>query len=114
MTIIFHSKISFRDFHLEYLGVYDCLFTNLITPALFIYATPPPFGPKLFDQIMNIINEIKKNSHSDVETAPIEGTHHFHMLKPAETAEIVLGFLSRKAQDWEVNNNNIKPVSDAN
>ncbi len=81
---------------MEYHGIYDILFTQLITPTLFIYATPPPFGDALFEQIMKIIQNIKKNSESNVELMPFEGTHHFHMLKPAETADVVLKFLSEK------------------
>ena len=85
---------------------------------MFIYATPPPFGQTLYDQIMTIISEIRKNSQSNVETIPIEGTHHFHMLKPEETANIVLEYLDKKVQDLENNNrldatvDLISPLSD--
>ena len=98
------TGLSIRDYHLDFHGVYDCLFQNLITPTMFIYATPPPFGQALYDQIMKIIQKIKANSKSDVEMTPIEGTHHFHMLKPEETADIVLKFLDKKVQDVENNN----------
>ncbi len=60
---------------------------------------------------MKIIAELRKNPLSDVETAPIEGTHHFHMLKPAETADIILKFLKRKALDQANNNVNNQNVS---
>ena len=92
---------------MEFRGVYDCLFESMITPVCFLYATPAPFGQELFDQIMKIIANLKKNPKSDVETVAIEGTHHFHMLKPAETADIILKFLERKAQDQENNNHEI-------
>lgn len=85
-----------RDFHLEFHGVYDCLFKTLSSPVMLIYATPPPFGQELFDQIMKIMTQIKNQSQANVELVPIEGTHHFHMLKPAETAQIVLKFLDGK------------------
>lgn len=45
---------------------------------------------------MKIMNEIKKNSKSLVELVPVEGTHHFHMLKPELTAELVTDFLENK------------------
>lgn len=85
-----------RDYHLEFHGVYDCLFKTLSSPVMLMYATPPPFGQELFDQIMKIMNEIKANSKSTVELIEVEGTHHFHMLKPQETAEIVFNFLKGK------------------
>ena len=42
------------------------------------------------------MNEIKTKTKSTVELVPIQGTHHFHMLKPAATAEIILKFLKEK------------------
>ena len=90
-----------RDYHLEFHGVYDVLFKTLSSPVLLVYATPPPFTQELFDQIMKIMTEIKKNNKSSVELCPINGTHHFHMLKPAESAEIIINFLKDK-----VNNSN--------
>jgi hypothetical protein len=80
----------------------------MITPVFFIYATPPPFGQELFDQIMKIIAELKKNPKSKVETHAFEGTHHFHMLRPAATADVILEFLGREAQDKENNNTKIE------
>jgi hypothetical protein len=98
---------------MEFRGVYDVLFASMITPVCFIYATPPPFGQELFDQIMKIIANLKNNPKSDVETVAFEGTHHFHMLKPAETADVILKFLERKALDQQ-NNNTIANTSDVN
>lgn len=83
---------------MEFHGIYDCLFKTINSPICLIYATPPPFGQPLFDQIMKIMNEIKKNSKSVVELIPIEGTHHFHMLKPKETADIILNFLDTQVK----------------
>lgn len=75
------TKISMRDYHLEFHGVYDCLFKTLNSPVLLIYATPPPYGNELYEQIMRIMSEISKNSKSTVDLIPFEGTHHFHMVK---------------------------------
>lgn len=88
--------MSIRDYHREFHGIFDSLFKTLNSPVCLIYATPPPFGQELFDQIMKIMNEIKKNSKSLVELVPVEGTHHFHMLKPELTAELVTDFLENK------------------
>ncbi len=86
-------------YHKEFHGIYDSLFKTINSPICLIYATPPPFGQKLFDQIMTIMNEIKKNSKATVDLIPIESTHHFHMLKPEETAKFVLEFLNSKFKE---------------
>ena len=85
-----------RDYHSEYVGIYEPLFNNLSSPVLLMYATPAPFGEKLFQQIMHIMGEIEKSSKSTVELVPVDGTHHFHMLDPQQTSEIILKFLSTK------------------
>ncbi len=85
-----------RDYHLEYVGIYDSLFQNLKCPLLLIYATPAPYGEKLFEQIMYIMSQIKQYTKSTIDLVPMEGTHHFHMLKPAETAEVIIKFLNEK------------------
>ena len=82
-----------RDYHLEFHGIYDCLFKTLNTHLLLIYASPPPYGQELFDQIMKIMSEIKTKTKSTVELISMQGTHHFHMLKPAETSVLILEFL---------------------
>ena len=85
-----------REYHLEFAGIYDSLFTILTSPILLIYATPPPYGPKLFEQIMQIMSKIKDNGKASVELVPLDGTHHLHMLKPAEAAPHLLKFLNEK------------------
>jgi hypothetical protein len=82
-----------RDYHLEFHGIYDCLFKTLNSSLLLIYATPPPYGQLLFDQIMTIMNEIKTKTKSTVELVPIQGTHHFHMLMPKEASVLIWNFL---------------------
>ena len=84
-----------RDYHAEYAGIYDSLFDNLNHPVLLIYANPAPFGEKLFEQIMHIMKQIESRSKSSVETVSIDGTHHFHMLKPVDTSHILLKFFDK-------------------
>lgn len=98
ISVTFFEKLSIRDYHKEFHGIYDCLFQKINTPICLIYATPPPFGQELFDQIMTIMNEIKKNSKSIVQLVPIESTHHFHMLKPEDTGKLVLEFLDTQVK----------------
>ena len=78
--IIFYVQISMRDYHLEFHGIYDCLFKTLKSPVLLIYATPPPYGAELYEQIMRIMGEISQSNKSTVDLVPFEGTHHFHMV----------------------------------
>lgn len=87
---------SLRDYHSEYNRIYESLFENLENPVMLLYATPPAFGEKLCNQVMHIMNQIKKNSKSEVELIPFEGTHHFHMVNPEEASKIILEFLKRK------------------
>lgn len=90
------AGISMRDYHMEFHGIYDCLFKTLNSPVILIYATPPPYGNKLYGQIMQIMGKIAENSKSTVDLIPFEGTHHFHMLKPVEASKLVLNFLETK------------------
>ena len=84
-----------RDYHAEYAGIYECLFEHLNHPVLLVYATPAPYGEKLFKEIMHIMSQIETRSKSTVETIPIDGTHHFHMLKPIETSELLIRFFDK-------------------
>ena len=43
-----------------------------------------------------MVQHLRENSQKTVDFVPIESTHHFHMLKPAATAEIILKFLKEK------------------
>lgn len=92
-----------RDYHSEYNRIYESLFENLENPVILIYATPPAYGEKIYNQVMHIMNQIKKNSKAEVELVPLEGTHHFHMLNPVETSEIVLRFLKHKVRNILMN-----------
>ena len=40
--------------------------------------------------MMDMLAFIKEKSIATVNLVPLEGTHHFHMLKPSEAAEIAL------------------------
>ncbi len=99
------TGVSFRDYHLEFHGIYEGLFKNLSSPILLIYATPPPYGESLFTKIMSLMDEIKKNSKSTVDLMPFEGTHHFHMLNPAGASRIIFDFLKNKLKQTIPNEN---------
>lgn len=93
------TTISMREYHNDFVSIYHSLLDHhLKIPVAFIYATPPPYGEVLFDQIKQMVSHLKENSHSTVDFLPIEGTHHFHMLKPEEASKIVLSFLNEKVK----------------
>ncbi len=42
------TGLSMRDYHSEYVGIYECLFEKLKSPVLLIYAVPAPYGEEVF------------------------------------------------------------------
>ena len=90
------TTISMREYHNDFISIYHSLWDHFDIPIAFIYATPPPYGEVLFDQIKQMVDHLKENSKATVDFIPIEGTHHFHMLKPEETSQLVLKFLNEK------------------
>jgi hypothetical protein len=42
------TTISLREYHHDFVSIFNSLCENFNTPVVFIYATPPPFGEKLF------------------------------------------------------------------
>lgn len=92
------TSFSIREYQNDFILIYHSL-KDFNIPVNFIYATPPPYGDLLFDQIKQMVSHLRENSQSTVDFIPIEGTHHFHMLKPAEASLIVLKFLEEKVCD---------------
>ena len=42
------TTISLREYHHDFVSIFNSLCENFNIPVVFIYATPPPFGEKLF------------------------------------------------------------------
>ncbi len=90
------TTVSMREYHLDFIQMYHSLVENFNIPVLFIQASPPPYGDVLFEQINQMIQYLREHSKNTVDLISMDGTHHFHMLKPAATAETVLTFLNEK------------------
>jgi alpha/beta superfamily hydrolase len=75
------------------------------SPILNIWANPPAYGQVAFDSTNDIINEINQQSKIEIDQIKINGSHHFHMIQPEETANIILNYLS---------NNNLVIIKDTN
>jgi hypothetical protein len=60
-----------------------------------LIAYPPSYGDELERATASIINEIKRNPKTNIETMKINGNHHFHMTSPRSTAEVVLNFFRK-------------------
>jgi hypothetical protein len=62
-----------------------------IPAVLFIHAEPCYYGQRVANNTMTILEQIKCN----VEFVKVNGSHHFHMIEPKQTAVKVLAFLSK-------------------
>lgn len=72
---------------------------NQKAPHLMNHAVPPSYGKEKSVEIRLYVDKIKAGSKSKIETVFLNGTHHFHMIKPKETCEIILEFLNRLKRD---------------
>ena len=77
----------------EFKTLRDSMVKYIKFPILHIYAYPYPYGEITFNYVNNLLNEIKASSNKTVEMVKFEGSHHFHMINPDKTSEIVLKFL---------------------
>lgn len=82
-----------RDHYLDLVTLFPEIKKKLSVAALQIYANPPAFGQQSYEDTVGLVEKINKNSMTEIKTKTFEGTHHFHMIKPKETAAIILEFL---------------------
>lgn len=52
-------------------------------------------GQASFDNTLNTLRIISDESRVKIKTSVIDGTHHFHMIKPKETAQVIFEFLNK-------------------
>lgn len=66
------------------------------TPTLFMVADPPSYGKTKQTMTMNIIRGIQAQSkESQIEIVTHQGTHHFHMIDPEPTSQLVFNYLNK-------------------
>ena len=64
-------------------------------PWLMIHADPPAYGERPAKTTMDFLKKIEATSKTSIQFEIFKGTHHFHMIQPKETAEIVLKFIDK-------------------
>lgn len=81
---------------IEFCALKSSIIKNIKCPILHIYAYPYPYGEQTFNFVNKLLTDIEENSKSSVDLVKFEGTHHFHMINPTGTAQIVLEFLKKE------------------
>lgn len=87
--------MSNRDHYIEIVQLLPEIAKYLTAPTICIHAMPASYGDRALEDTLKTISKINDGSRTKIELAEFEGTHHFHMIKPKETAEILLKFLDR-------------------
>lgn len=64
-------------------------------PLLSLHAVPASYGDVKGKNTRALVEKIRQKSSGIVESGYIEGSHHFHMIKPKQTAEIIVNFLNK-------------------
>ena len=53
------------------------------------------YGQQSLDDTIKLLNEINEKSKAKIELQTYNGTHHFHMIQPKETAVRIHAFLDK-------------------
>jgi hypothetical protein len=65
----------------------------LQVPMINMYAYPPSYGQSAFDKTQFLMDFLSEKSKYKIDFKKVDGSHHFHMIKPKETAELIFKFL---------------------
>ncbi len=68
---------------------------KIVAPTLNIHAVPPSYGEVKGANTLAFIDQIRERSIAIIESVNVEGSHHLHMTKAKQTAEIILNFLNK-------------------
>lgn len=71
------------------------LIKNQESPHLMLHSVPFAYGEKKGEDTIIYLDRIRAEGKAPVESVFIDGTHHFHMMKPKETSEHCWNFLKR-------------------
>ncbi len=87
-----------RDHYLEPVSLIPEMKRKFTPPALVITVVPASYGEKKQEYTLRLFEETKEElgDRCDIEIVKMNGTHHFHMIKPKEVAQVVIQFLDRK------------------
>ena len=92
-----------RFHYSEFLCLRESIVKNVKLPICHVYAFPYPYGEITFNTVNELLNDIRRDSSFSLEMIKFEGSHHFHMLNPAQTAEIVAKFLKKQKSSLKSN-----------
>lgn len=87
--------MSLRDHYIEVVQLRPEIAKRLIAPTLCIHADPPSYDELALLDTLKTIDLINEGSKTKIELLKFKGTHHFHMISPKETAELILKFLDK-------------------
>ena len=71
------------------------------SPLLFIYAVPASYGERKFKRTVEFFQRLRHRKL--IKMLPMKGTHHFHMLKPRETSELISDFIEKDVEKRNAN-----------
>ncbi|CAF1104323.1 unnamed protein product, partial [Brachionus calyciflorus] len=83
------------DHYIQFYYLLPEIMRNVNAPILSIHADPPSFGEDAVNSTIQFLKKINQNSKNRIEFTKILGTHHFHMIKPKETSEIIHKFFNK-------------------
>ena len=87
--------MSSRDHYIEMVQMLPEASKYLTAPTFCIHADPPSYGEQALNDTLKFIENINVGSRTKIELSTMKGTHHFHMIKPKETAEMFFKFLDK-------------------
>lgn len=86
-----------KSIHMEFMVFYSDIIKKVKCPILHIYAYPYPYGAEVYDFVDKLLNSIKENSNKQLIIQRFDGSHHFHMINPKPTSELILNFLNSQS-----------------
>jgi hypothetical protein len=87
--------MSLRDHYVDFMMLFPEISVRLKAAALVVHALPPYYGENSLQSTYKLLSGINQHSKSHIDFLTISGTHHVHMLKPRETAALVLDFFHK-------------------
>jgi hypothetical protein len=84
------------DHYLDFYATADSFQDYIKNPALFVYAWPPSYGERSYKSTIDFVGNMKATSKHTLDMVEFNGgTHHFHMIDPKKTSELILDFLEK-------------------
>lgn len=85
--------MSVRDHYVDIAYIWPEIRKSLTAPVLVIHAKPASYGEQSLTDTLDLCEQINQESQTSVQLKTFDGTHHFHMINPRETACLLFEFL---------------------